>query len=183
MPAPLPPTSGYTYAVEFSVEEALAPESRVEFSRPVISYVDNFLHFPVGTPVPVGYSTASAACGSPRPTAASSRSSGHSAASPTWTATVTTRRMTPSRSARSESTTRSGRRWRLFTFPARRSGACRSVISRPGTAIGRSSLRKTSKAPAIRSRNRRTSRRRRNARRTTRRRVRLGRWFAVAPRR
>ncbi|HEY7372503.1 MAG TPA: hypothetical protein VIF57_10120, partial [Polyangia bacterium] len=56
MPAPLPPTSGYTYAAEFTVEEAMAtPDSRVEFSRPVISYVDNFLHFPVGTPVPVGY--------------------------------------------------------------------------------------------------------------------------------
>jgi len=55
MPAPLPPTSGYTYAVEFSVEESLSASDRVEFSRPVISYVDNFLHFPVGTPVPVGY--------------------------------------------------------------------------------------------------------------------------------
>jgi RHS repeat-associated protein len=56
MPAPLPPSSGYTYAVELSVDEALAAGAEaVRFDRPVPVYVDNFLGFPVGTPVPAGY--------------------------------------------------------------------------------------------------------------------------------
>lgn len=56
MPAPLPPASGYTYAAEFSVDEAeSAAAVSVEFSEPVISYLENFLHFPVGSPVPAGY--------------------------------------------------------------------------------------------------------------------------------
>ncbi|MGZ5445925.1 MAG: NHL domain-containing protein [Thermoanaerobaculia bacterium] len=56
MPAPLPPTSGYTYCVEMSVDEAMAVSAdHVQFSNPVIFYVDNFLAFPVGTVVPVGY--------------------------------------------------------------------------------------------------------------------------------
>ncbi|MDH4099778.1 MAG: hypothetical protein OEV28_04320, partial [Nitrospirota bacterium] len=56
MPAPLPPTSGYTYAVEFSVDEAVAVGAKmVRFSRPVISYNENFLGFPVGAIVPSGY--------------------------------------------------------------------------------------------------------------------------------
>lgn len=56
MPAPLPPTSGYTYAVELSVDEALAAgATTVRFSQPVIQYVENFLNFPVGGLVPVGY--------------------------------------------------------------------------------------------------------------------------------
>ena len=55
MPAELPPTSGYTYEVEFSVDEAeAAGATRVSFSRPVISYTENFLNFPVGTIVPYG---------------------------------------------------------------------------------------------------------------------------------
>jgi PKD repeat protein/streptogramin lyase len=56
MPAKLPPSIGYTYAVEISADEALA--SGVEttrFNPPLMHYVENFLHFPVGTPVPVGY--------------------------------------------------------------------------------------------------------------------------------
>lgn len=56
MPGALPPTSGYTYAVEYSVDEALAAGAvRVQFDRPVYHYVENFLDFPVGEPVPVGY--------------------------------------------------------------------------------------------------------------------------------
>ncbi|NOT54072.1 MAG: hypothetical protein HOP18_05660, partial [Deltaproteobacteria bacterium] len=60
MPAPLPPTSGYTYAVELSVDEALANGKKVAgkdvlFSQAVPFYVDNFLNFPVGGAVPVGY--------------------------------------------------------------------------------------------------------------------------------
>jgi RHS repeat-associated protein len=55
MPASLPPRSGYTYAVELSVDEAVAEGAeRIDFNQPVPFYVENFLHFPVGSPVPVG---------------------------------------------------------------------------------------------------------------------------------
>jgi RHS repeat-associated protein len=56
MPAPLPPTSGYTYAVELSADEAIAAgATAVAFSQPVYHYVENFLDFPVGGIVPAGY--------------------------------------------------------------------------------------------------------------------------------
>jgi len=56
MPGPLPPTSGYTYAVELSVDEAMAADAKtVTFSEPVHTYVENFLNFPVGGIVPAGY--------------------------------------------------------------------------------------------------------------------------------
>lgn len=56
MPAELPASSAYTHAFEVTVDEAVAAgASRVEFSQPVIGYVDNFLGFPTGTPVPLGY--------------------------------------------------------------------------------------------------------------------------------
>ncbi len=56
MPAPLPPATAYTYCVELSVDEAINNSaSSVEFSKPVVLHVDNFLDFPVGIPVPVGY--------------------------------------------------------------------------------------------------------------------------------
>ena len=56
MPGELPPTSGYTQASEFSVDEAVAVGAKeVRFSRPVVSYIENFLEFPVGITVPVGY--------------------------------------------------------------------------------------------------------------------------------
>lgn len=56
MPGELPPTSGYTYAAELSVDEAMAAGAReVRFDRPVYFYVDNFLGFPVGGIVPVGW--------------------------------------------------------------------------------------------------------------------------------
>src|SRR5262249_60504962 len=55
MPADLPPTSGYTYAVEFGVDEAKAAGAiDVRFSSPLPFYVENFLGFPVGTVVPLG---------------------------------------------------------------------------------------------------------------------------------
>ena len=55
MPGTLPPLSAYTYAVELSVDEAIrAGAERVEFVEPVYFYVDNFIGFPTGTPVPVG---------------------------------------------------------------------------------------------------------------------------------
>ncbi|MGD9022260.1 MAG: NHL repeat-containing protein, partial [Deltaproteobacteria bacterium] len=51
MPAKLPPNSAYTYCAELSVEGA----ERVLFNRPIITWVDNFLGFSVGEPVPLGY--------------------------------------------------------------------------------------------------------------------------------
>lgn len=56
MPAILPPTSGYTYAVELSADEAIAAgASDVHFNQPLMHYVENFLNFPVGGIVPVGF--------------------------------------------------------------------------------------------------------------------------------
>ena len=56
MPAQLPAASGYTYAVEFSVDEAQAIGAQdLSFSQPVITYVENYLDFPVGGAVPAGY--------------------------------------------------------------------------------------------------------------------------------
>lgn len=56
MPGTLPATSGYTYAVELSVDEAMAAgATRVDFTQPVPVYVENFLNFPVGMAVPAGY--------------------------------------------------------------------------------------------------------------------------------
>ncbi len=56
MPGPLPATSGYTYAVEYSVDEAIAAGAKeVIFNQPVYTYVENFLDFPVGGIVPAGY--------------------------------------------------------------------------------------------------------------------------------
>lgn len=56
MPGTLPPTSGYTYAVELSVDQAMAAgATRVNFTQAVPFYVENFLHFPVGMAVPSGY--------------------------------------------------------------------------------------------------------------------------------
>jgi RHS repeat-associated protein len=55
MPAELPPASAYTYAVEFSVDEAKAAGAiDVRFSSPLPFYVENFLGFPVGLKVPLG---------------------------------------------------------------------------------------------------------------------------------
>lgn len=56
MPGQLPPTSGYTYALEYSVDEADAAGAvDVRFSKPLYHYVENFLGFPVGSAAPVGY--------------------------------------------------------------------------------------------------------------------------------
>lgn len=56
MPAKLPPTSAFTYAVELSCDEAQSAGAQsVTFSQPVVQYVENFLGFPVGGTVPVGY--------------------------------------------------------------------------------------------------------------------------------
>jgi RHS repeat-associated protein len=56
MPGLLPPTSGYTYAMELSADEALAAgATSVTFAEPLYYYVENFVGIPVGTQVPVGY--------------------------------------------------------------------------------------------------------------------------------
>ena len=53
MPGELPPASAYTYASAFAFDEA-GLDTRVTFSAPVITYVDNFLRMKVGAPVPAG---------------------------------------------------------------------------------------------------------------------------------
>ncbi len=56
MPGELPSQSAYTYAAEFSVDEAIAAGSQdVVFSQSVIGYLDNFLSFTSGISVPLGY--------------------------------------------------------------------------------------------------------------------------------
>jgi RHS repeat-associated protein len=56
MPGELPPTSGYTYAVEYSLDEAIqAGAVNVNFNQPLIHYSQNFLNFSVGQVVPTGY--------------------------------------------------------------------------------------------------------------------------------
>ncbi|HEV7493627.1 RHS repeat-associated core domain-containing protein [Baekduia sp.] len=55
MPGALPPTSGYTYAADYTVDEAVeAGATRVDFDKPVVVYTDNFIGMPVGTAVPLG---------------------------------------------------------------------------------------------------------------------------------
>ncbi len=55
MPAPLPQSTGYTYATEFSVDQAVAAGAdKITFDPPAISYLDNFLGFEPGTAVPAG---------------------------------------------------------------------------------------------------------------------------------
>lgn len=55
MPGALPPASGYTYAVDYSIDQARAADAEiVYFSQPVYSYTDNFVGIEVGTDVPVG---------------------------------------------------------------------------------------------------------------------------------
>jgi hypothetical protein len=56
MPATIASPVGYTYAVELGIDEAdaLGADS-VTFSEPIPYHVENFLGFPAGTPVPMGY--------------------------------------------------------------------------------------------------------------------------------
>ena len=53
MPGELPPTSGYTYAVDFSFDEPAG--QAVVFDQPVINYTENIIGAPVGSAVPAGY--------------------------------------------------------------------------------------------------------------------------------
>ena len=62
MPATIASPVGYTYAVELSIDEAdvLGADS-VTFSEPIPYHVENFLGFPAGTLVPIGYYDSEAA--------------------------------------------------------------------------------------------------------------------------
>lgn len=56
LPAELPPTMAYTYAVELGVDEASAVGAEsVEFDRQVPFYLDGFIAFPVGVELPAAY--------------------------------------------------------------------------------------------------------------------------------
>ena len=56
MPGELPRTVGYTWASNYSVDQAEALGAvSVEFSKPVISYTSNFIGTPVGTAMPAGW--------------------------------------------------------------------------------------------------------------------------------
>ncbi|MHB1273346.1 MAG: RHS repeat-associated core domain-containing protein [Rhodanobacter sp.] len=56
MPANLPATSAYTYAVNLSLDEAeAAGATSVQFSKPVPVYVSNYMNISAGTRVPAGY--------------------------------------------------------------------------------------------------------------------------------
>ncbi len=55
MPGDLPATSAYTFAADYSVDEAVeAGATGVQFNQPVPIYTENFLGMPVGTRVPLG---------------------------------------------------------------------------------------------------------------------------------
>ena len=55
MPADLPDYSAYTYCVEATADEAVKAHAKtVEFSEPVLLYVENFVGFPVWVGVPTG---------------------------------------------------------------------------------------------------------------------------------
>lgn len=56
MPGTLPNSTQYTYAANFTLDEAEAMDAvKVEFDRPITWYVDNFIGFTNGTTIPVGY--------------------------------------------------------------------------------------------------------------------------------
>ncbi len=54
MPAPLPPTSAYTYCMEITADEATAAGADIVVNQPLCFYVDNFQKDPVGMEIPVG---------------------------------------------------------------------------------------------------------------------------------
>lgn len=56
MPGMLPISVGYTYAVELSSDEAIAAGAKsVQLSQPIPFYLENFLEFPIGETVPLGW--------------------------------------------------------------------------------------------------------------------------------
>lgn len=54
MPGKLPPASAFTFASDLTID-GVSPFDEVRFSQPVVMYVENFLEFPVGERVPLGY--------------------------------------------------------------------------------------------------------------------------------
>ncbi|PJA25697.1 MAG: hypothetical protein COX57_02035, partial [Alphaproteobacteria bacterium CG_4_10_14_0_2_um_filter_63_37] len=54
MPGNLPPTSQYTYCVNLSID-GVPEKAKVLFNRKVMIFVDNFLNYPIGEIVPIGY--------------------------------------------------------------------------------------------------------------------------------
>ncbi len=66
MPGKLPAESAYTYAAELSVDEAVQANAKsINFSKPVALYVNNFIGFPTGSPVPTGYYDRDTQCWQP----------------------------------------------------------------------------------------------------------------------
>jgi hypothetical protein len=65
MPAPLPGASLYTYAVDFSVDEAPSAAS-VVFNQPVFAYLKNFLGLPAGENISDGFMIETRRLGFPR---------------------------------------------------------------------------------------------------------------------
>jgi len=56
MPGELPEYVGYTHAVELSADEAVqAGATEIRFNQQLFYYVENYLEFPVGALVPMGY--------------------------------------------------------------------------------------------------------------------------------
>jgi RHS repeat-associated protein len=58
MPAELAPTTAYTYAADFNIDEA--DGASVSFNQPIVFYLENFIGLPVGdgksaTPMPMGF--------------------------------------------------------------------------------------------------------------------------------
>ncbi len=66
MPAQLPPTSAYTYAVKLTADEQMVNEENIESNKvsfkdingdekKIFFYLENYLNFPIGAQVPTGY--------------------------------------------------------------------------------------------------------------------------------
>ena len=93
MPGSLPANSGYTYAAEFSVDEALkAGATQVNFDKPLINYTENFIGAPGRQRRPDRLlRPRDGRVEGARRTAASSRSSPRRTASPPSTPTATAR--------------------------------------------------------------------------------------------
>ncbi len=130
MPGELPPTSSYTYAAEFSVDEAIiAGATSVLFGQPVVSYLENFLGFPVGWDVPFGQYDRRQGCLGASRTAGSSRFSASPAGPANLDIDGSGLPAERARSRRSVSRPRSARVSLRCTPSACRCGACPSRIS------------------------------------------------------
>jgi hypothetical protein len=137
MPALLPPQSVYTYAVELSADEAVAAGAKsIQFSQPVIQYVENFLGYPVAGIVPAGYYDRDRAVWVP----STNGSIIHILAIVDGLAVldIDGSNIPASDAALASLGVTGPERQQLATLysPARACGACPSRIFRPGTSIG-----------------------------------------------